>query len=238
MGKNIRTIKTLVGQQNQYQAKKKIAQALASKWQKTGLLQGINDQSQKGNMALLLENQALQLIKQASETGNIQGSEQWSGVALPLVRKVFGQIASKDFVSVQPMTLPSGLVFYINFKYGTNKPGYDFNPRTTLRASWDTYWDDSVYGRTYGQNSPAGGFYGAGRYSYSQNMFNEVCATASVNATTIADLNFDDSLDSASFYTVLVDASPITSSHDKHAVRSFSISSGSTQLPIIPQFTS
>ena len=49
--------------------------------------------------------------------------EQWAGVALPLVRKVFAQIAAKDFVSVQPMNLPSGLVFYLDFKYGTATNG-------------------------------------------------------------------------------------------------------------------
>lgn len=69
-------------------------------------------------------------------------------------------------------------------------------------------------------------------------MFNEVVATSSVNATTTANLNYDDSIDSASFYTILVNASPITSSCDKHGVRSFSLISGSTELPIIPQFTS
>ena len=47
--------------------------------------------------------------------------EQWAGVALPLVRKVFGQIAAKEFVSVQPMNLPSGLVFFLDFQYGTTK---------------------------------------------------------------------------------------------------------------------
>ena len=46
------------------------------------------------------------------------GSEEWSGVALPLVRRIFGEIAAQDFVSVQPMNLPSGLVFYLDFKYG------------------------------------------------------------------------------------------------------------------------
>ena len=49
--------------------------------------------------------------------------KQWAGVALPLVRKVFGQIAAKEFVSVQPMNLPSGLVFYLDFQYGTTKGG-------------------------------------------------------------------------------------------------------------------
>ena len=77
-------------------------------------------------MAMLLENQAKQLVTEASSTGTASpgsgaySGESWNGVALPLVRRVFGEIAAKEFVSVQPMNLPSGLVFYLDFKYGTN----------------------------------------------------------------------------------------------------------------------
>ena len=82
-----------------------------------------------------------------------------AGVALPLVRKVFGQIAAKEFVSVQPMNLPSGLVFYLDFQYGTNKQPYTAG--------------SSVYGATGGNtpfgNTNTGGFYGAGRFTYSIN---------------------------------------------------------------------
>ena len=46
-------------------------------------------------------------------------SEEWSGVGLPLVRKIFGELSIQEFVSVQPMNLPSGLIFYLDFKYGT-----------------------------------------------------------------------------------------------------------------------
>ena len=76
---------------------------------------------------LILENQAKQLVVEQSSTrprwcfaasGN---GAQWAGVALPLVRKVFGQIAAKEFVSVQPMNLPSGLVFFLDFQYGQDK---------------------------------------------------------------------------------------------------------------------
>ena len=79
-------------------------------------------------MSLILENQAKQLVVESSQTGGgwlllvllLQAGqgEQWAGIALPLVRKVFGQIAAKDFVSVQPMSLPSGLVFFLDFQYG------------------------------------------------------------------------------------------------------------------------
>ena len=94
------------------------AKHLVNKWDKTGLLDGLNEDFQKSGMAVLLENQAKQLISENSATGGQAGgaslaasSEEWSGVALPLVRRIFGEIAAQDFVSVQPMNLPSGLVF-------------------------------------------------------------------------------------------------------------------------------
>jgi hypothetical protein len=103
------------------------AKALVNKWDKTGLLDGLNEEFQRSGMAVMLENQARQLISENSSTGGgsgagsntaAAGSEEWSGVALPLVRRIFGEIAAQDFVSVQPMNLPSGLVFYLDFKYG------------------------------------------------------------------------------------------------------------------------
>ena len=108
------------------------AKALVSKWDKTGLLDGLNEDFQRSGMAVMLENQARQLIQENSATGGgagsgtagTAGSEEWSGVALPLVRRIFGEIAAQDFVSVQPMNLPSGLVFYLDFKYGTTTGAY------------------------------------------------------------------------------------------------------------------
>ena len=80
--------------------------ALTSKWENTGLLEGIGNEYEKSGMAILLENQARQLIDENSKTGTGGSKEEWSGVALPLVRRIFGEIAAKDFVSVQPMNLP------------------------------------------------------------------------------------------------------------------------------------
>jgi hypothetical protein len=87
--------------------------ALQSKWDKTGLLEGLEG-IDKANMSILLENQAKQLLDEATSTGTSTNSEQWAGVALPLVRRVFAEISAKEFVSVQPMNLPSGLIFYLD----------------------------------------------------------------------------------------------------------------------------
>ena len=66
------------------------AKALVNKWDKTGLLDGLNEDFKKNGMAVMLENQARQLIQENSGTGGTAGgstagasSEEWSGVALP-----------------------------------------------------------------------------------------------------------------------------------------------------------
>jgi hypothetical protein len=105
--------------QAQFKAQRNETKGLVTKWEATGLLEGINAEYDKHNTAILLENQAKQLISEANTTSTTS-AEEWNGVALPLVRRIFGELSSKEFVSVQPMNLPSGLVFWLDFKYGQN----------------------------------------------------------------------------------------------------------------------
>jgi hypothetical protein len=89
--------------------------ALLDKWTATGLLEGL-DESKKQNMAVLLENQAKSLLKEASTlaAGDVEG---FAAVAFPIVRRVFAGLIANDLVSVQPMSLPSGLIFFLDFKF-------------------------------------------------------------------------------------------------------------------------
>lgn len=189
----------LLESSNNYKTLQADAARLAGKWNATGLLEGISNEIDKNNMAMILENQAKQLVSEANVTGNNAigtaqgGAEQWAGVALPLVRKVFAQIAAKDFVSVQPMNLPSGLVFYLDFKYGTNTAGFSSG--------------DNMYGNLSIANSKmsvdaevSGGLYGAGRFGYSINTASftdlgegDLAATLATGKFTTAsvDLNSD-----------------------------------------------
>jgi len=145
---------------------------LVGKWSKTGLLEGIDSEYDRHGMAIMLENQAKQLVTEANSTGTAGNSEQWSGVALPLVRRVFAEIAAKDFVSVQPMNLPSGLVFYMDFKYGSAQAGFT-NSTTGNTGGQSTpdsgYQNNSVFGVTNTTSDPNGGLYGQGRFGYSIN---------------------------------------------------------------------
>lgn len=149
----------------EYTTQQSRAKALSNKWQRTGLLEGLEGQH-KGNVATLLENQARQLVVEANRTGTTAGSEEWSGIALPLVRRVFSQIVAKEFVSVQPMNMPSGLVFYLDFKYATAQPGF-----TTSAGKGSQR--DSLFGVTDANRGTAldGGLYGAGRFGYTINDY-------------------------------------------------------------------
>jgi hypothetical protein len=161
--------------------------ALRSKWEQTGLLEGL-DERNSSQVSVLLENQAKQLLDEATATGTSAGSEEWSGVALPLVRRIFGEIAAKEFVSVQPMNLPSGLIFYLDFKYGSNQPG---NP---------DFQNGSLFGGTgadLGSTDEAtGGLYGNGRFGYSVNDQSATIPNASLMIQTASweEVGYDSSL--------------------------------------------
>ena len=99
---------------------------LIEKWSRTGLLRGL-DGVKRENMARLMENQASQVLREASAlssgggglaaSGDMRG---FSNIAFPIVRRVFGGLIANDLVSVQPMSLPSGLLFYLDYTRGSN----------------------------------------------------------------------------------------------------------------------
>jgi len=215
------------------------AKALVNKWERTGLLEGLRGETEKAGMAQLLENQARQLVKEASSTGIAQGSEEWAGVALPLVRRIFAEFAAKEFVSVQPMNLPSGLIFYLDFKYGTAQPGFD---NDNLNRTGDPFGNpnalDSMFGVTTTGSDAAGGLYGAGRFGYSINnvvsdALTDVTQAATGSAPTVAQVNADSAFSSSlSSYKVITVNVPTNA--DLYAVRSWTFASGSAGTEIIP----
>jgi len=116
--------------------------ALLEKWERTGLLEGLQNDQTKNAMARLLENQAAQLLKESTsgmESGNVEG---FASVAFPIVRRVFGGLIANDLVSVQPMSLPSGLIFFLDFQFGSGTEGG--NVQGDSRAGQEK--SDSLYG--------------------------------------------------------------------------------------------
>ena len=209
---------------------------LVEKWEPTGLLEGIGNETKTHGMAVLLENQARQLIDESSQTGTSANSEEWSGVALPLVRRIFGELAAQEFVSVQPMNLPSGLIFYLDFKYGSAQA-------TGLHTE-----NADIFGDTSSSGDASGGLYGAGRFGYSINDFSSsvltIAASLSANKYTTSsavwkDVNYEPDL-SASIVSGLVNVhvrAADLSSADLNGVRAFELS-GSGVTAFYPAYTS
>ena len=200
---------------------------LKSKWEKTGLLEGLKQREQH-SMAVLLENQAKQLLDEATQTGTSAHSEEWSGVALPLVRRIFGEIAAKEFVSVQPMNLPSGLVFFLDFKYGSAEGTPGQYGGKSLFGGTNITGSATQFGRT---DAAVNGLYGEGRYSYSQNGQTAASATvASQTSASYADLGFasaySQSIVANQITKLTFNKSDISNTADVDAVRSFGITSG------------
>lgn len=214
---------------------------LIAKWSRTGLMEGLKSGNEKSTVAVLLENQAKQLLKEGSATtagAGTTGYEQWTGVALPLVRRVFAEIAAKEFVSVQPMNLPSGLVFYLDFKYGNNKSPFGFGPTTKDQVG-------TLQGVTNGTNTEASdGLYGAGRFGYSiNNVVGTAATTVVTGSTTAADVNFDGNFTAsvganaaAAYKTILYPLANLNTLYDANAIRSFIPVSSSTPLAAGTQY--
>ena len=211
---------------------------LVAKWDKSGLLEGMDNEWQKSGLAVLLENQARQLISENSKTspnaGGGVGDEEWSGVALPLVRRVFGNIVAQELVSVQPMNLPSGLVFYLDFKYGTSVGKFSSG--------------DDLMGKQ-GPNSPSGskspfgddsGFYGVGRYGYSISQSTVTAVSSTTAQASFKDIDFNSEVSASlnsgdKFFKVTLRTSNLTNA-DVQAVRSYDFSE--SDVHVLPQFTS
>ena len=209
---------------------------LQSKWDKTGLLEGLEGVD-KAHMSILLENQAQQLLNEATATGTSQNSEQWAGVALPLVRRVFAEISAKEFVSVQPMNLPSGLIFYLDFKYGTTRGGL---------PGQNAYNGQSLFGgnglKLGSTDAAVNGLYGVGRYAYTENYTSSVLSFTT-GSVTLSDLDFDSQYSSSTTAFVgkkiTVDVGDnIGGRIDLNAVRSFAFSgSGINPSNIVNELT-
>jgi hypothetical protein len=152
---------------------------LVEKWSRTGLLRGL-DGTKRDNMARLMENQAAQVLREVNSIGAGGGSTSSSGdirgfanIAFPIVRRVFGGLVANELVSIQPMSLPSGLLFYLDYTYGTNVGG-DTNLQTGASTVAQTYTaGQSIYNNPVGKGIRSGSLAVGGQYdlvgtSYSQ----------------------------------------------------------------------
>ena len=230
MADNLQSIEQLMGSYDSQRSRLAETQKLVDKWEPTGLLEGLEDSNKQHGMAVLLENQARQLIDESSKTGTASNSEEWSGVALPLVRRIFGELAAQDFVSVQPMNLPSGLIFYLDFKYGTAQTG---------QHTQGSY----IHGNTSASNADAaGGLYGAGKFGYSVNDQTVTAVPSAAASASWQEVEFEPALsssiagDTVDQIVKLTVAKSFDTSADWEGARAFAVS-GSDVSAHYPAYT-
>ena len=162
---------------------------LTEKWNRTGLLRGLEDHT-KENMARLLENQAAQLLRErttlSTGAGGLAGSGDIRGftnIAFPIVRRVFGGLVANELVSIQPMSLPSGLLFYLDYTYGT-RVGGDTALATGAAGDKDaqTYKPgQSIYNNPVGKGVRSGSLAAGGQYDLVGTGYSKVHATTTSN---------------------------------------------------------
>lgn len=176
----------------------KESERMLRKWENTGLLEGISDERQRQTMARLLENQAGQIVKEykrvLTEASTMAGGdvEGFASVAFPIVRRVFGNLIANDLVSVQPMSLPSGLIFFLDFTYtntrldqiagnsiyGQGRVGSEITGGVLLDAINS---ERSAYAMNNGYSAPTGTF----------SVATTLIASGTVGATTNSGSNAD-----------------------------------------------
>jgi hypothetical protein len=213
---------------------RKESRTLVEKWDRTGLLKGLNDSSghyAKSNMARLLENQAAEVLKESSETGDIKG---FQNIAFPIVRRVFGGLIANELVSVQPMSLPSGLLFYLDYTFGTrNKAG---NQKLDWTAGGSLYGDQTSPGS---ENLGTGGAYYLNS-SYSNRELTAAFPVQASGTATWAQVNYDFELSGAVTAGTLHYADVVFTSSavalatlDATNYKNFSISGSDTQWGLV-----
>jgi len=170
----------------------KESKRIVEKWDKTGLLKGLKDgpgTNAKSNMARLLENQAAELLNESGNAdANIKG---FQNIAFPIVRRVFGGLIANELVSVQPMSLPSGLLFYLDYQFdAANVAG---NQKFDWTSGGSVYGDQTAPGV---ENLGTGGSYYLNS-AYSQRELTASFAVVSSGAATWAQVNYDFELSGA-----------------------------------------
>jgi hypothetical protein len=151
---------------------------LTEKWSRTGLLRGL-DGTKREVMAQLLENQAAQVLKESNSMstggGNLAGSGQitgFSNIAFPIVRRVFGGLVANELVSIQPMSLPSGLIFYLDYTYGSNVGSTDGGTTSTYTRG------QSLYNNPTGKGIQSGSLASGGMYDLVNTGYSRVTGSA------------------------------------------------------------
>jgi hypothetical protein len=149
---------------------------LVEKWSRTGLLRGLSG-IHRENMSRMLENQAAQVLKEASSLSTGAGAlstsndlRGFTNIAFPLVRRVFGGLVANELVSIQPMSLPSGLLFYLDYTYGSEETNI-----SSVSDGVSVYPSgSSIYNSPSGKGVQSGSLAVGGQYDLAGSGFSRV----------------------------------------------------------------
>lgn len=128
-------------------------------WENSGLLEGLNT-GKKQNIAQLLENQASHMLNEVTLDSS---AGRFDTVAFPMVRRIFSRLLANEIVSVQPLALPSGLLFYMDARVSTDKvaPQNTANgqagPSFSTNSAYERFYDNRGYDASFGTATTAYG---------------------------------------------------------------------------------
>lgn len=108
-----------------------------SAWEQRGMLEGLTDMA-RINTARVLENTLReQGVLEANTTGGTALTTHKLPQVIGLVRRVFPRLFANELFSVQPLSLPTGKIFYLDVKRNNNETfeGY-VNSYDSTKRSW------------------------------------------------------------------------------------------------------
>lgn len=175
---------------------------LYKKW--SPFLEGIADEYVAESTAMLLENEARYLTEAPAGATGVSDVQGLQKIMLPIVRRVFPNLIANNIVSVQPVAAPAGIIFYLKYQMGTERPGHEFTA--------PAYPEFSMYENTPGAMEGYNPFYSTDEIGPFKVSGTAVAADADVD-TTAPDAKFTTLwpvVANSWFGTITVSASGVT----------------------------
>lgn len=92
-------------------------QTIVEAWKGSGYLYGLKGRD-LGNMATLAENQKRQILRENNTTADMAV---FDTIAIPMIRRQNALMVSPNLISVQPLSYPNGIAFFLDYKVSSSK---------------------------------------------------------------------------------------------------------------------
>src|ERR1035437_4181727 len=125
---------------------------IVKNWGGSGLLEGLNPGKTQA-VAQLLENQASYMLNEVTLDSS---AGRFDTVAFPMVRRIFSRLLANEIVSVQPLALPSDLLFYMDARVSTtnvapqNTANGQTGPAAWGNSAYERFYDNRGYNTSFG----------------------------------------------------------------------------------------